>query len=317
LRLRTAKILFAAFAAVLIALNGVTLLSAIPYTGGTQVFCDSHVGCIVVARDFSAYYEAGYRFIHDPTQVYHEGNLTGDYQILPNPQNFRYAPFFLPLFMVPLVAVFDYQNALRAFDVIQFALLPLVAYLLFEMMRWFSGRGQSVDRPTFAGFSLALLLTILQPYVPSLSDVSSGIWSWSYWRLWVEGEARVLQTALLVLTFCLILRDSRFAGLAFVLSSFDPRMSVLSLPLILFLCLKMGNLRRFVATSLVSFAAVYAPTLLYANLGSQFGATAFIRDFSIYSYEYVPVVSVAAITATVLLLELSKRRGAQSARAAL
>jgi hypothetical protein len=101
LRVRTAKICFSILAATLIVPNGSTLLFALPLTTGTQVFSDSHAGCLTVARDFSAYYEAAYRFIFNPTQVYHEGNVSGDHPILPNPQNFSYSPFYLPLFIVP------------------------------------------------------------------------------------------------------------------------------------------------------------------------------------------------------------------------
>jgi hypothetical protein len=305
LRLRTAKVFFSVLTAVLIVLNGLTLLSALPLTTGTQTFCDSRVGCITVARDFSAYYEAGYRFIFNPTQVYHEGNVSGDYPILPNPQNFRYSPFFLPLFIVPLVVVFDYQNALVAFDILQFALLPLIAYLLFEIMRQISGKGDFVEKRTLACFSLTLSFALLQPYVLSASALT--FWSWSFFRLWLEGEARVLQLAFLVLTFYLILRDSRLSGVAFVLSSFDPRMSVISLPLIFFLCLKAGNLRKFALSSLVSFAVIYVPTLLYVNLGSQFYGTLFIKDFAIYSYEWIPLLTVASLTVSVVVLDLMKR----------
>ena len=303
MKFRTAKICFAVFAAILIILNGFTLLSALPYTTGTATFCDSQVGCMIVARDFSAYYEAGYRFLSNPTQVYTEGNVSGDYQILPNHQNFRYSPFFLPLFVVPLVLSFNYQNALEAFDVLQFALLPLIAYLLFDIMRRVAGRGDQVEGRTFAAFSLTALFALLQPFVLSPSILT--FWSWSYWRMWMEGEARVLQLFFLILTIALILRGSRLSGLAFVLSSFDPRMSILSLPLILFLCLKVGGLRRFALSSLASSAAIYVPTLLYANLGGQFFATIFIRDFTIYSYEWIPILTIVSFTATTVALELT------------
>ena len=304
LRSQTARICFFLLATVLIILNGLTLLSALPYTSGTQIFCDSH-GCITVARDFSAYYEAGYRFISNPTQVYHEGNLSNDYPILPNPQNFRYSPFFLPLFIVPLVIFFDYPNALLVFDMLQFMLLPLIAYLLFKIMREISGKDDFLENRVFAFFSLTLLFALLQPLVPSISNLT--FWSWSYWRLWEQGEARVLQTMFLVLTFYLILKDSRHSGTPFVLSSFDPRMSIISLPLIFFLCLKRRNLRKFALSSIISFVLIYAPTLLYANLASQFYNSIFVNDFAIYSYEWIPVLTVVSLTVTMISLDLMSR----------
>lgn len=303
MRFGTASICFFVLAAALIILNGLTLLSALPYTTGTQVFCDSH-GCVTVARDFSAYYEAGYRFIHNPTQVYHEGNLSNDYPILPNPQDFRYSPFFLPLFIVPLVISFDYQSAFRVFDILQFMLLPLIAYLLFKIMRQISVKND-LEKKVFAFFFLPLLFALLQPLVPSASNLT--FWSWSYWHLWEQGEARVLQTMFLVLTFHLILKDSKLSGVAFVLSSFDPRMSIISLPLIFFLCLKRRNLRKFGLSSLISFALIYTPTLLYANLAIQFYDTISTKDFAIYSYEWIPVLTVVSLTCAVIALDLMAR----------
>jgi hypothetical protein len=56
-----------------------------------------------------------------------------------------------------------------------------------------------------------------------------------------------------------------------------------------------------------SFALIYVPTLLYANLGGQFYGTIFIKDFTIYSYEWIPILSIISLTATIIALELTKR----------
>jgi hypothetical protein len=84
-------------------------------------------------------------------------------------------------------------------------------------------------------------------------------------------------------------------------------MTLLALPLLVFLGLKTGTLRRFVVSSLVSFVAIYTPTLVYANLGSQFLGTILIRAFAIYSYEWIPILAVASLTATFALLQLTGR----------
>ncbi|MHB1909448.1 MAG: hypothetical protein ACYCQJ_11355 [Nitrososphaerales archaeon] len=299
---KTTNLYFITLAIILITLNGYTLLSALPFTGGSQPFCDAQ-GCTRVARDFSAYYEAAYRFIFNPSQVYHVGSLPNDYPIAPSPQNFRYSPFFLPLFMVPLT-LFSYNTALILFDILQFALLPLIAYLLFEVMLALSDK--RADNLTIASFSGVFIFALLQPLVPSLSNLT--YWSWSYWRLWEQGEARVLQTFLLVLTFYLVLRNSKFSGLSFVLSSFDPRMSIISLPLIIFFCLRQKNLRMFVVSSLVCFAFLYIPTMLYANLGSQFVGTIFINDFNFYSYELIPIMTIISLAIATCLVEFRKMK---------
>ena len=317
MRTKTAKIFFFSLATVLIVLNGLTLISALPYTNQAQPLCftsNNSNNCISVARDFSAYYEGAYRFIHNPGQVYHEGNLPGDYPIPPNPQYFRYSPFFLPLFIVPLVTFLNYQNALISFDIIQYALLPLVAYLLFKILIEISGKGSiGIPKTSLGLFSLTLLFATLQPLVPHISNLT--FWSWSYFRLWLEGEARVLQTLLLILTFYLLLKNSKFSGLSFVLSSFDPRMSIFSLPLIFYICLKMkrnGSLRKFALSTIISFCVIYLPTLLYANLGEQFLKTIFIGDFTFYSYEWIPLTTIAAITCSIVYLDYNGRRNIAS-----
>ena len=123
-----------------------------------------------------------------------------------------------------------------------------------------------------------------------------------------QGEARVLQTFLLVLTFYLVLRNSKFSGLSFVLSSFDPRMSIISLPLIIFFCLRQKNLRMFVVSSLVCFAFLYIPTMLYANSGSQFLGTIFINDFNFYSYELIPIMTIISLAIATCLVEFRKMK---------
>jgi hypothetical protein len=309
LRFRSSVILFVLFASALIILNGLTLLSALRSTSGTQELCEPS-GCIMVARDFSAYYEGAYRFINNPSQVYHQGSVSGDYTIFPNPQYFRYSPFFLPLFIVPFVILFNYHNALIAFDSFQFALLPIIAYILFLIMKNAYGKNMFLRKETFALFSVTLWFALLQPLVPSVSNLT--FWSWSYWRLWVEGEARVLQTLLIVLTFYLILRDSKYSGLTFVLGSFDPRMSLISLPLIFYLCRKRRNLRKFALSTLVSFVGIYVPTLLYANLGTQFFSTILINDFAIYSYEWIPILTIISLAITIIYSDWIQRTRASS-----
>jgi hypothetical protein len=302
LKLKTAKILFLIISTVLIALNGLTFASALPLTGGTQILCFAN-RCTQAGRDFSAYYEASFRFLFNPSHVYSPGKVVLENGTIATSQNFRYAPFFLPVFIVPFVLAFDFTHALIAFDIVQFLLLPLVAYLLFDIMVTVSGRKRNVEKGVFAIFSFSLFATILQPFIPTFSSFT--YWSWSYFRLWEEGEARLLQTALLILTIYLVMRNSKFSGIPFVLSSFDPRMSLLCLPLVLYLGVRNKSLSKFVLSSIVSVLILYIPTLLYANLGVQFLATMFIRPFLIYSYEWIPMVAIISLTGAIVAIESS------------
>jgi hypothetical protein len=300
LRIKTARFWLVLLAAVLIVLNGLTLLAALPQIGGTQILCGTS-GCTNAARDFSAYYEAGYRFLTNPSLVYSPGNVRLANGIVVTSQDFRYVPFFLPLFIVPLVIAFDYTHALIVFDLIQFALLPLIAYLFYKIMIMTSSKSGKIEKQNFVLFSATLVVSLLQPFVPSFADLT--FWSWSYSRLWMEGEARVLQTVFLALTIFLVLKGSRFSGIPFVLSSFDPRMSILCLPIVLYLSITKKNLSNFALSSLSTLGMLYAPTMLDANLGAAFLGTIFIRDFLIYAYEWVPLLTVISLTGTLLILD--------------
>ena len=86
-----------------------------------------------LARDFSAYYTGGYRLLHNPTKIYSEGIQPGDYQILPQPQTFKYTPSFLILF-APFLTL-NYQNALTVFDVVQLALIPALAFFVYKIVK--------------------------------------------------------------------------------------------------------------------------------------------------------------------------------------
>jgi hypothetical protein len=254
------------------------------------------------ARDFSAYYEGGYRFMFNPGTVYYEGNLPEDYSISPNPQYFRYSPFFLPLFSVPFVLIFNYHDAFLAFDLFQFALLPLLAYLIYKILTETSGKRNLASGANFACICATLLFALLQPLVPSESDLT--FCSWSYFRLWLEGEARVLQLFLIVLTIYLLLRNSSFSGLPFILSSFDPRMTFLALPVVVFLSMRRKRLAMLTLSCLFFFCLIYIPTLLYANLGTQFFGTILINGFTFYSYEWITLTTISCLSVSVVYLEL-------------
>ncbi len=86
-----------------------------------------------LARDFSAYYIGEWRLFHNPTKIYWGGAQPGDYQILPKPQTFKYTPSFLILF-APFLAL-SYQDALIAFDIVQLALIPALAFFVYKMVK--------------------------------------------------------------------------------------------------------------------------------------------------------------------------------------
>ena len=99
-RTRDKKIiaLLVLLAAVLIVLNLYTFISAMPETSAIDSgCCTNHM----VAKDFSAYYVAAWRLLHDPSNIYTKGNLNDGLQAMnPQPQGFKYLPSVLFIFSV-------------------------------------------------------------------------------------------------------------------------------------------------------------------------------------------------------------------------
>ncbi len=207
------RTIFVAAVLCLIALNLVVLAAAYPETTTIDSGC---CGDRLLAKDFSAFYTAAWRLIHDPGQVYTSGYVNdGEYHILPQPESYKYLPSFL-LMVLPFTAL-SYQQALTAFDVFQFLLLPLIALLVYELTKE-------------KGVAVAVIVAIIALLVPSPSPH----WSLSatyYWQ-WAEGQSKVLETFLLLLG--LQLGKSKrplLSGVVFGLSAFDPRFALLALPL--------------------------------------------------------------------------------------
>jgi hypothetical protein len=209
MRITRVKAYFLILAAILILLNFVTLLGALPASSGSYVSCTKSLGCIRYSRDFSGYYQAALHLISDPSAVYEKANnLTGNYHVSPSPQNYRYSPYFL-LLIIPFLAL-DYHTALVTLDAIQFALLPLMAFLLFEIMSDLSStkpvpRNRTrtdqeikhswiVTRLPLAFSTFVFVCALLQPF--PYSKATYEFWSWSYYWLYAEGQPRVLQTFL-------------------------------------------------------------------------------------------------------------------------
>ena len=143
------KTIFIIAVAILIALNFYTFIVAYPetYTPSSGI----NTSGSILAKDFSAYYVGAWRLWHNPGQIYHFGALGGAEPVTPpHPEAFKYLPSFL-LVVSPLLSL-DYQQALMAFDIFQFMLLPAIAYILYRLL------GSKHLAVTFAVMVITLLL---------------------------------------------------------------------------------------------------------------------------------------------------------------
>jgi hypothetical protein len=261
----------------LIILNLFTFIAAYPETSKIDPGC---CGVQPHAKDFSAYYTSAWRLFHDPSKVYTRGFVDdGEFHVLPHPEAYLYLPSFLVL-VSPLLTL-NYQQDLTAFDGLQFLLLPLIGLMLCLLLRE-------------KGLLLNLVVAVVVLFQPF--PAPNGGLSVTYFWQWGEGQAKVLETFLLMLAFYLgRAQKPRLSGVVLGLAAFDPRFALIALPL--FLTYNRGRMLSSVVAALVTFA-ISNSMLLYPGMGSGFLTTLFGSGLStpVYPYVYIPLLTVLSLS---------------------
>jgi len=263
-----------------------------------------------LARDFSAYYLAEWRLFHNPSEIYNPEALPGDYQILPRAQPFKYAPSFLLLFL-PVVTL-NYQNALNAFDVLQLALIPILAFFVYKLVK---------EKNLILGSMVAVV--ILVSPLPSLQieiepnnglsyhliTLSAQSLSPNYFMGYTVANAHVLQTVLLVgAIYFAFSKKPWLSALLLTLGSFDPRCAILALPLLLWY--NRAAVLKFVAGATMFLAGSNLPFFFYYGVGFTFltnGTRAYIFS-QLYQYDWIPLYSIAALTIAEAITVIQSRK---------
>jgi hypothetical protein len=232
-------------------------------------------------RDFSVYYIAAWRMLHNPSQIFTTGTLKdGEPPIYPYLTPYKYLPSFL-LLISPLTFL-SYYQAFWVFDTIQFALLPLIALLLYKLLE---------NKNPLLAF-LILVAVLMLPY----PMIGRGL-SVSYFMQWAEGQAKVLLTFLLLFSFYLGYRGKpALSGIAFALGAFDVRFTILALPLFLFY--NHNNMRKSIPPLLIVLGASNI-MILYSGVAQGFfnmllsygGSTPF------YTPAYIPLIMIGCLSA--------------------
>jgi hypothetical protein len=258
----------------LIALNLLTFIVAYPetYTPSPGI----SVGGDILAKDFSAYYIAAYRLWNNPSNIYTFGAQGGaEPQTPPHPEAYKYLPNFL-LVVSPFLLL-SYQQALLAFDIVQFLLLPLMALIIYRLLE---DKNIAV---IFAVMTIALLL----PF-PTLQWGASV----SYYWQWGEGQAKVFATFLLLLSFYFGKQNKPLlSGVAFAFGAFDPRFGLLAIPL--FVLYNRNHLKIAGAAAVFALAASNL-MLLYPGMGAGFLGMVFGSGITtpVYYYALIPLLTL-------------------------
>jgi hypothetical protein len=270
----TRKNLFIIAVIIIVALNFYTLTFAYPTMQGPLNF-----GHGDLPRDFSVYYIAGWRLLHNPSQIFTTGVLSdGEPQIYPQMTPYKYMPSFLVL-ITPLLAL-NYYQAFWVFDAIQFALLPIMALLFYNLL----------ERKNLAIALLILFIVLLLPYPMPGRGLSV-----SYFMSWAEGQAKILLSFLLLASFYFGYKgNAKLSALFFALGAFDPRFALLALPLFLFY--NKGKLRQALPIMAVVFLAlnfmVFYPGVGLGLIGMVFGSGA---TTPLYTPAWIPAIMLVAL----------------------
>jgi hypothetical protein len=181
----------------------------------------------------------------------------------------------------PLLSL-SYYQAFWVFDALQFILLPIMAFLLYKLME--------NKQPILA--LLLLVAVLLLPYPMAGRGLSV-----SYFMSWAEGQAKILLSFLLLLSFYLGYKGKAGpSGVAFALGAFDPRFAVLALPL--FLYYNKGKLKGAVAMMvivLIAFnAVVFYPGTTAGFVGMVFGSG---TTTPLYTPAWIPTIMILCLLA--------------------
>jgi hypothetical protein len=264
---------------VLITLNLYSFIAAYPetYTPSPGINTQG----TILAKDFSAYYVSTWRLWHNPSQVYHFGTLRGaEPATPPYPEAYKYLPNFL-LFTSPFLLL-SYQQALLAFDIVQFILLSAVAFILYKLL----------ENKQLAVTLVVMVIALLLP-IPTSSQAG---WFPSYYWQWGEGQAKVFLTTLLLFSFFLGSRNRPiFSGIALAFGFFDVRFGLLAIPL--FIMYNRKNLKT-ATVSAIGALILSNLMLLYPGMGSGFITMVVGSGITtpIYYYSYIPLFTLLAFT---------------------
>jgi hypothetical protein len=275
----SSKTIFIVAVAVVIALNLYTLILAYPqtYTPSNGITPSAPI----LAKDFSAYYIGAWRLWNNPSHIYASGTLNdGEPLILPHPETYKYLPSFL-LLVSPFLTL-SYQQALTAFDIVQFLMLPFIAFFIYKILN---------GKPLAVIFIVTLIALFLPLPFPQWGFSPSYYWQWG------EGQAKVFVTFLLLLCFYLGWRNKPLlSGIAFAFGFFDPRFGLLAIPL--FVSFNRKNIKLAGVSAVISLLLSNG-MLLVSGIGSSFVTMVFSNAVAtpLFYYSLIPLVTLSVLIA--------------------
>ena len=236
-----------------------------------------------------------------------------------NPSDYRYPPFFL-LFIIPLT-VLNYSDATIVWNLINFALLPLMAFLIWKILspkNW---------KETALATGVAFF-TLFEPFNFSYSDFISTIeqsfngavilFSPSYALEWAEAQTKVFELSMILLALYFVKKKSPIMGGFFLVLSFlDPRFTLMVLPLFFYILIKRKAFFTGVAGILLGVLVLNLPFAFYplTELSKHGVLGAYVKSIflqyklsTFYAYEWIPFFSILSLTIAYAVVEYMRTR---------
>jgi hypothetical protein len=236
---------------------------------------------------FSAYYNGAWSLIHNPTDLY---DASTSFPIA-NGEGFRYPPYFL-LFVLPFLRL-QFVAALQAFATFQFLLLPLIAILVWKIL-------SPKSLKEYALLAAVLFMTLWTPLdgvignlVPATNPyyLSHGI-SAAYLLQFQTGESKILELCIILGAIYCAKRNSILGGFLLVLSAFDPRFTLMAVPLFAYFVYQNKGYTKALKGIGLAILLFVVPFVFYYNALGQYFALSQYNVTTFYAYEWIPFYSL-------------------------
>ena len=123
---------------------------------------------------------------------------------------------------------------------------------------------------------------------------------YSYHMAWVNANAHILQTVLIVGAIFFLVYNYRplLSAMLFSFGCLDPRIGLLALPILLWYSLKIRKSKQFILYSILLILLENLPFFFYNNIGQSFITTNLNLDFGtqLYAYEWIPIYSIISLS---------------------
>lgn len=256
-----------------------------------------HGRAIHIAQPFSAYYNGAWNLIHNPTHLY---ALSTSFPV-PNGEGLRYPPYFL-LFMLPLLRL-PYTTALQVFATFQFLLLPLIAALVWKILSPKSIK----EYVLLAAVLFMALWTPLEGLNFNSYYLSHGI-SAPYFGQFQSGESKILELCIILGALFYAKRNSILGGFLLVLSAFDPRFTLMALPLFAYIVYQNKGYSKVIKGSGGALLFLILPFVPYYNTMGQYLALNQFNLTTFYAYEWIPFYALLSLTLAYFVQEFFRKR---------